>query len=119
MVAITQFQSSAVQSAELNRILDEYIALEHVRTFRQLLVRRFGLLSLAVLVIGMGFHWISLGATACTVGLFVIPPVWAWVVEIRKDRALGQRLERIPGVIRPQRQYTERDMHGSIPQRKS
>jgi Flp pilus assembly protein TadB len=96
---VTQFHSSSVQPAELNQIAAEYLALERVRVLRRLLVRRFGLLSLAVLVARIALHWISLTATACSLAAFVVPPVWAWVVEIRRDRVLARRLERIPGVI--------------------
>jgi hypothetical protein len=67
--------------------------------FRRLLVRRFGVLSLAVLVIGVALHWISPLTTATSVALFLIPPIWACVAELRFDRALDRRLERIPGVI--------------------
>jgi hypothetical protein len=101
MVAITQFHASAVHPAELNGILAEYLALERVRTFRRLLVKRFGLLSLAVVVAGVALHWIPVMATAGIVATFVVPPVWAWIVEIGHDRALSRRLERIPGVIQP------------------
>jgi hypothetical protein len=99
MVTVTQLHSSDVPSAELNRILNQHLAVEHLRIFRRLLVKRFGLLSVIVLVVGLAFHWISLVATAGTIVALVIPPAWVWVVEVRRDRALARRLERIPGII--------------------
>lgn len=99
MDVVTQFQSCALQPAELNQLLADYVALERVRVFRRLLVRRFGALSAAVLVMGVALHWISPAATACSVALFLVPPIWAWIAELRFDRALDTRLERIHGVI--------------------
>jgi hypothetical protein len=99
MGLVTQFHSYALDPKELNQVLADYVALERLRVFRRLLFRRFGALSLMVLVIGAALHWLSPLATAASLTLFLVPPVWAWVAEWRLDRALDRRLERIPGVI--------------------
>jgi hypothetical protein len=99
MDVVTQFHSRALDPEELNQVLADYVALERLRVFRRLLVRRFGALALAVVVIGGALHWISPLATAASTALFLIPPVWACVAELRFDTALDRRLERIPGVI--------------------
>jgi hypothetical protein len=53
----------------------------------------------AVLVVGVALHRISAIATAAGIALFLFPPIWACVVELRFDRALDRRLEGISGVI--------------------
>ena len=99
MGLVTQFHSCALDPKELNQVLADYVALERLRAFRRLLFRRFGALSLTVLVIGAALHWLSPLITAASLTLFLVPPVWAWIAELRLDRALDRRLERIPGVI--------------------
>ena len=99
MDVVTQFHSYALDPEELDQVLADYVALDRLRVFRRLLVRRFGALSLAVLIIGVALHWISALATAASIVLFLIPPVWACVAELRFDTALDRRLDRIPGVI--------------------
>ena len=98
MNVITQFHSSAIPAAELNRIAAEFLALERTRIFRRLLVRRFGLLALATLVASVAFHWTPLVATVCSVIVFAAPPLCVWGLEIRQDHALTRRLGSIPGV---------------------
>ena len=100
MDVVTQFQSGALEADQLNRVLAIYVALEQLRVFRRLLVRRFGALAAAVLVIGVPLHWIPPVATACSVALFLVPPIWAWIAELRLDNALDCQLERIPGITR-------------------
>jgi hypothetical protein len=56
MVAITQLHSSNISSAELNRILNQYLALSTYGYFAGCSSNGLGLLSLAVLVIGLAFH---------------------------------------------------------------
>jgi hypothetical protein len=99
MDVVTQFHSCALNPEELNQVLADYVALERVRVFRRLLLRRCGALSLAVLLVGATLHWISPVATAASIALFLIPPVWACVAEFQIDRALGRRLDAIPGVM--------------------
>lgn len=99
MALVTQFQACAFEPEALNQVLADYVALERLRVFRRLLVRRFGALSLVVLVIGTGLQWISPVTMAASLTLFLIPPVWACVAEFRFDRALDRRLERIAGII--------------------
>jgi hypothetical protein len=45
MDVLTQFRSCALDPDELNRVLAMYVALEQLRVFRRLLVKRFGALS--------------------------------------------------------------------------
>ena len=83
MHVVTKFLSCSLDPEELNQVLADYVALERVRVFRRLLVMRFGALSVAVFVIGAALHWISPVATATSIALFLIPPVWACVAEFR------------------------------------
>jgi hypothetical protein len=115
MDVITQFHSCALKPEELNQVLADYVALERVRVFRRLLVRRFGALSLAALVIGVALHRISPVATGASVALFLIPPIWACVIELRFNWALDRRLERIPGVIHSSDSGSDISPHASGP----
>jgi hypothetical protein len=99
MPTITSFHSSAVESEEFSGIMADYLALERARIFRRLLVKRFGLLAAAVVISGTVLHLLAPIPTWFSVGVFVTPPVWAWIVELRRDRRLGRRLEQVPGGI--------------------
>ena len=86
--------AAAIDGAELNGILTQYLAVERLRVFRHLLVRRFGLFIIAVLVAGVAFRWLSLVATLGSVAALLVPPTGAWIVERRHARALAWRLDR-------------------------
>jgi Flp pilus assembly protein TadB len=96
MHTLTSFHASAVQPEQLSGIMADYLALERARIFRRLLVLRFGLLALGAAIVGGVLHWLPPSGTWVTVGVFVVPPAWAWIVELRRDRRLARRLEEVP-----------------------
>jgi Flp pilus assembly protein TadB len=97
MHTVTSFHASAVEPQQVGAIMAEYLALERARIYRRLFVTRFSLLAACLALIGFGFHWLSLVASWISVGLCVVAPLWAWVVELRCDRRLARSLEEIPG----------------------
>ena len=99
MHTITSFQGSAVGPDELTRIMTDYLALEHARIFRRLLVTRSGFLALATALGGGVLHWLPRMASWSSVGVFLLLPVWAWIVELGRARRLARRLEDVPGAI--------------------
>ena len=72
-----------------------YLALEHARIFRRLLVKRCGVL--AVVVAGVSVLWLSPFAFWFSVGLCVAAPVSAWMAELGYERRLARLLDAVPG----------------------
>jgi hypothetical protein len=95
-MAPVSVHSSAVDRQELSAIMRDYLALERARVYRRLFVTRFGLLALAVGVAGLGFHWLPLSGTWFGVALCLAVPLCTWISEIRFDRQLMRRLDRVP-----------------------
>jgi hypothetical protein len=73
----------------------DYLALEHARTFRRSLVKRFGVL--AAIAAGVSFVWLSAFAFWFSVGLCAVAPGWVWMVELGCERRLARRLDEVPG----------------------
>ena len=96
MYSLTSFPASAVDPDELNAITADYLALERVRIFRRLLVKRFGLLM--VIAAAVSLAWLSRFALWFSVSLCVTPPAYAWAIEIRRERRLAARLNGVPGL---------------------
>jgi hypothetical protein len=96
MHSFTSFPASAVGPDELNAIMADYLALERVRVFRRLLVKRFGLLT--VIAAAISLAWLSRFAFWFSVSLCITPPVLAWAIEIRRERRLTARLNGVPGL---------------------
>ena len=99
MQTVTSFPTSAVSRKELGAILEDYLALDRARVFRRLLVRRFGLLVIVAAIIAAVTHELSLFARWVPIGLFLAPPVWAWITELRLMRRLARRLDGIDGAV--------------------
>ena len=95
MHSFTSFPASAVGPDELNAITADYLALERIRIFRRLLVRRFGALTL--IAAAVSFTWLSRVAFWFSVGLCLAPPVWAWALEIYREWRLAARLSEVLG----------------------
>ena len=96
MHTVTSFHASAVQPEQLGGIMADYLALERARAFRRLLVTRCGILALMAAVIGAGLHWLPPLASWCSVGVCLVPPVGAWMVELQRDVRLARRLGELP-----------------------
>lgn len=99
MHTVTSFHSSAVQRRELGGIIADYLALERARNLRRVLVARCGLLAVGTAAAGFGFRWLSPFASWFAVVFWVIPPIWAWGVELYRDQRLSRRLEEVPGGV--------------------
>jgi AcrR family transcriptional regulator len=99
MQTVTSFSTSAVSREELGAILQDYLSLERARVFRRLLVTRFGFLALLAAIIAAVTHELSLFARCFTVGLFLTPPTWAWMTELRLMRRLARRLDGVDGAV--------------------
>jgi Flp pilus assembly protein TadB len=96
MHTVTSFPASTVDPEQLCGILADYLALEKARAFRRLLATRFGALALIAALAGAGLHWLSPFASWFTVGVLLVPPAWAWIVELRRDYRLSRRLDELP-----------------------
>ncbi len=99
MQTVTSFPTSAVSREELGAILEDYLSLERARVFRRLLVTRFGLLALVVAIVAAVTHELSPFARWVPIGLFLAPPTWAWITELRLTRRLARRLDGVDGAV--------------------
>jgi hypothetical protein len=99
MYTITSFHASSVHPEHLSGIMADYLALDRARIVRRLLVTRFGLAAFAVAIVRAAFQWMSSFAAWCTVALLLVPPAWAWIVELHRDRQLARRLRQVPGAV--------------------
>ena len=93
MQTVTSFPASAVQPDQLSRILADYLALDRARIVRRLLVARFGFLALLAGVLGGIVHGLSPVVRSMTIGPLLLPPVWAWMCELRLERRLSRHLD--------------------------
>jgi hypothetical protein len=90
------FRAASVPREELGRILADYLALDRARILRRLMVPRFGLLALAAALLETVLHGFSLVARLLTVGLCLVPPTWAWFVELGWARRVVQSARALP-----------------------
>ena len=89
MQTLVSFRASSVPQEELGCILADYLALDRARLLRRLMVPRFGLLALTAGLLETLIHGFSVFARSFTVGLCLLPPVWAWIVELTRERRLS------------------------------
>jgi hypothetical protein len=101
MFTVTALDAAAVDPDRLGAVLADYLALEQARTYRQLLVTRFGGLGAILVAVGWGFHWLPLVAVWLTLAVCTGVPVWAWIVERRCDRKLAMALDGLPASTVP------------------
>jgi hypothetical protein len=83
MADLISLPASSVSREELRDILSEYLALDRARVFRRLFVQRFGLLAAASAVVSFIVPGLSTIARWLPPALFLAPPAWAWMVELR------------------------------------
>ena len=95
---LTSIPSSALPQDELGRVLADYVALDEARVFRRLLVTRFGLLALVAVLIAIVLPALPTTAKWMPTFLFLVPPVWAWIAELRLEARLARRLDGVEGV---------------------
>jgi hypothetical protein len=87
------YTTGEISAEQLNAVMAERLALEHVRVFRQLLVVRCGVIAIGIAVTGLILglrhsfgYWFSMI-------IFLVAPACTWIVERRRERQLGHRLE--------------------------
>jgi hypothetical protein len=91
MQTVTSFSASAMPPEQLKAVLAAHLALDRARFFRRLLVRRCGMLAWLATLLGI-VHGFSLPARLIMFGMCLLPPAWAWIVELRVERHLSHRL---------------------------
>jgi Flp pilus assembly protein TadB len=96
MHTVTSFRAAVVGPEEVTGIMADYLALEQARSVRRLLVVRFGVLAVVAGMAGGVVHWLSPFASWFSVGVFLVPPVSTWIVELRRDHRLARRLDELP-----------------------
>jgi hypothetical protein len=87
-----------VSKEELKVILAEYLALDRARVFRRLFVVRFGLLATASILVALIAPGLSAIARWLPPALFLVPPTWTVIVELRLARRLTRHLEGVDDV---------------------
>jgi hypothetical protein len=95
MRTVITVKGSAVRPEQLSALLADYLALDRARGVRRLLVTRCGLLALVVVVAGLVIPGLSLLTRWLSVGVLLTPPAWALSTELRLERRLSQRLDRV------------------------
>jgi hypothetical protein len=99
MQMLISLPASGTPSRDLGHILSDYLALDRARIFRRLMVARFGLLALLAALLETVFRGFSPSARVFTVALCLVPPVWARIVELARERRVSRRIETVDGAI--------------------
>lgn len=99
MQTLVSFPASATRPEELGRILSDYLAVDRARVRRRLMVARFGVLALGAAVLETFVRELAPFVRLITIGLCLVPPAWARIVEIRSRRRLSRRIEGVPGAV--------------------
>ena len=97
MHTITWIERSAVPGEQLGLILSDCLALERIRIIRRLLIVRCGMLALLAAIAGPLLGQLSVLIRIVPVALFLLPPVWAWILERRINGRLSHRLKAVDG----------------------
>ena len=83
---------SSRQPEQLNAVAADCVALEQIRVFRQLLVVRCGIVTLAIAVSGLLLGLLHTFAYWFSVGIFAGAPAATWIVERRRERSLRKKV---------------------------
>ena len=97
MHTVTSFHGSDVPAEQLKALITDYLALEHAKEFRRLLVTRCGLAVVAIVAVGPGLGWLPPAASVLIGAGFLAAIGFAWLVELRLARHLASRLKEAPG----------------------
>ena len=92
MTAFTSFNASSAASQNIRHIMRDYLALDHIRVWRRLLVARFGFLALVAFVIGRLIPGLSVYGRWVPIALCLVPPIWAVCEEFRLSLRLSHHL---------------------------
>jgi hypothetical protein len=93
MTEVITLSASSVPREELRVIAAAYLALDRARIFRRLFVIRFGLLASVSVILALIVPGLSALARWLPPLLFLTPPTWAWVVELRLAHDLARHLD--------------------------
>jgi hypothetical protein len=99
MQTLVSFPASGTTSQELGPILSDYLALDRARIFRRLMVARFAVLALSAALLESVVRGFSPFARVFTVAVCLVPPFWARLVELGRERRLSRRMERVDGAV--------------------
>ena len=99
MQTLVSLPASGAPSQELGRVLSDYLALDRARIVRRVMVARFGVLSFSAALIETVFRGFSPCARVVTVALCLVPPGWAWIVELAREHRLARRIETVDGAV--------------------
>jgi hypothetical protein len=113
MQPLISFSASATTSPELGRILSDYLALDRARIIRRLMVARFGFLAVLAALLETVFRGFSPFARVVTVALCVVPPLYARIVELARERRLSRRIDCVDGAVTPQNCSSVRQPSGA------
>jgi len=83
---------SSISPEQLNAVMADSVALEQWRVFRQLLVTRCGVITLAIGLGGLLLGLVHSFAYWFSLGIFILAPAGAWIVERRQERGLRQNV---------------------------
>lgn len=83
---------SSISPEQLNAVMAESFALEQWRVFRQLLVTRCSVITLAIGLGGLLLGLVHSFAYWFSLGIFILAPAGAWIVERRQERGLRQKV---------------------------
>jgi hypothetical protein len=83
---------SSFQSDQLNAVAADSVAHEQIRVFRQLLVVRCGVVTVAIAVGGLLLGLFHTFAYWFSVGIFAVAPAATWIVERRRERSLRKKV---------------------------
>lgn len=92
MSIVADATRSTIQPAELNAVAADCVALEHLRVFRQLLVKRCGVIAAAIAVGGLLLGLLHSFGYWFSMGIFVAAPAGAWLIERRQERSQRKKV---------------------------
>ena len=88
----TNAAPSSISPEQLNAVMADSLALEQWRVFRQLLVTRCGVITLAIGLGGLLLGLVHSFAYWFSLGIFILAPAGAWIVERRQERGLRKKV---------------------------
>jgi hypothetical protein len=96
MYVVSSFRASSGGPVHIRTVFVDYLAFERAQAQRRAFVARFGLLAVLVGIAGVGLHLLPPLAAWLSLAVCAVPPVWAWIVELRCDWRLARRLNQLP-----------------------
>jgi len=92
MASFTTFNAADLEQQDAAAVLRDNLALDRARFWRRLFVVRFGLLAVTAFAVGRVIPGLSAYGHWVPALLFLVPPAWAWLAELRLTLTLSKRL---------------------------